>query len=172
MNAARKQHGAILVSALLILITLTIIGISAMQMTRMQERMAGNSRDLNVAFQGAEAALRDGEERIRLQASRPDTCATPGCQWWQRNFLTALAEQPAAWWAANGRPYGNPSVKELTELNEDPMYVIEELRDVPDDLTIGHGPPSSRDFYQVTARSTGITGNTNTVVQSTFVRRY
>ena len=39
-------------------------GITAMQVTRMEERMAGNSRDVNLAFQGAEAGLRDSEARI------------------------------------------------------------------------------------------------------------
>ena len=70
--APHGQRGAILVTALLLLLTLTIIGVSVVQMTRMQERMAGNARDLNLAFQGAEAALREGEQQIFDALARPD----------------------------------------------------------------------------------------------------
>jgi len=68
-----RQKGATLVVALLILLVLTVLGLAAMQATRMEERMAGNSRDVNLAFQGAEAGLRDAEERVRTYtvASRP-----------------------------------------------------------------------------------------------------
>ncbi len=42
----KSQAGAALITSILILLMLTIIGVAAMQMTSMQERMAGNSRDL------------------------------------------------------------------------------------------------------------------------------
>ena len=45
------------------LLIMTVLGVTAMQMSRMEERMAGNSRDINLAFQGAEAGLRDSEAR-------------------------------------------------------------------------------------------------------------
>ncbi|HPF28453.1 MAG TPA: PilX N-terminal domain-containing pilus assembly protein, partial [Steroidobacteraceae bacterium] len=64
IRASRAQRGAILVTSLLLLLVLTIIGLTAMRMTSLQERMAGSTRDLNLAFQGAEAALRDGETLI------------------------------------------------------------------------------------------------------------
>ena len=67
------QRGAILVTSMLLLLVLTIIGITAMQMTRMQERMAGNTRDLNLAFQGSEAGLRNGEASFRCRRCAPTT---------------------------------------------------------------------------------------------------
>ena len=172
MHTLGKQTGAILVTSLLMLVTLTVIGVSVMQMTRIQERMAGNARDTNMAFQGAEAGVRDGEDQLRLQVARPDGCSTAGCLWWQRSFLPVLSDRSAAWWNANARDYGVDGSQDMTELDTDPQYLVEELREVPDDLTVGHGPPSSRDFYQVTARSTGVSGNANTIVQSTYVKRF
>jgi type IV pilus assembly protein PilX len=56
-----KQSGAVLAVGLVFLLLLTILGMTAMQVTTMQERMAGNSRDKNLAFQAAEFGLRDGE---------------------------------------------------------------------------------------------------------------
>ena len=42
-----RQRGAVLVVALLMLLIMTVLGVTAMQMSRMEERMAGNSRDIN-----------------------------------------------------------------------------------------------------------------------------
>ena len=67
-KAHPRQQGAALVVALIMLLVMTVLGIAAMQVTRIEERMAGNSRDVNLAFQGAEAGLRDAEARI---AARP-----------------------------------------------------------------------------------------------------
>jgi type IV pilus assembly protein PilX len=63
-TAPERQHGAVLIVALLFLVILTILGLTAMSGTTMEERMSGNTRDLNVAFQAAEAALRDARRDI------------------------------------------------------------------------------------------------------------
>lgn len=56
-----SQRGAILVVALFMLLLLTIIGLSSMRGTALQESMAGSMRDSSLALQAAEAALRKGE---------------------------------------------------------------------------------------------------------------
>lgn len=56
-----KQQGAVLVVGLIFLVLLTLIGITTMQVSTLQERMAGNARDRELAFQNAEAGLRNGE---------------------------------------------------------------------------------------------------------------
>lgn len=58
------QRGAVLIIALLFLTILTILGVTAMTATTFEERMAGNTRDVGVAFQAAEAALRDARRDI------------------------------------------------------------------------------------------------------------
>ncbi len=50
--------------ALIFLVLLTLLGVSAMQTATMEERMAGNMRNENLAFQAAEAALRDAEDLL------------------------------------------------------------------------------------------------------------
>lgn len=59
------QRGAALFISLMFLIILTLIGLSAANVGIMQERMAGNVRDTNVAFQQAEASLRAVEQRLQ-----------------------------------------------------------------------------------------------------------
>jgi type IV pilus assembly protein PilX len=56
-----NQRGAILIIAMVMLLLLTIIGLSSMRGTSLQESMAGNIRDSSLALQAAEAALRKGE---------------------------------------------------------------------------------------------------------------
>lgn len=60
----RSQRGAILMVSLIFLVILTLIGISAMSTTTFEEKMAGSSRDWNLAFAAAEAAIRDAEYDI------------------------------------------------------------------------------------------------------------
>ena len=71
-----KQQGVVLVVALIMLILITMISISAVRSTTLDEKMAGASRDRNKAFQAAEYALR--------------TCLAP----LQNNTYTALYVAP------------------------------------------------------------------------------
>ena len=59
-----RQQGSALIISLIILLLMTLIGVTAMQTTTLEERMTGNMRDSNIAFQAAEAALREGEYRL------------------------------------------------------------------------------------------------------------
>jgi type IV pilus assembly protein PilX len=64
LHHAYKQQGAVLIVALIMLLLLTIIGLSSMRGTVLQENMAGNMRDSNLALQASEAALRKGEQIV------------------------------------------------------------------------------------------------------------
>ena len=169
------QSGAILVTSLLLLIVLTVLGVAMMRMTNMQERMAGNTRDLNLSLQGAEAALRAGEEELSPgeMSERPLATAAADCLICARNSLpVALYDGALFDWRARAQEYGLAGKKEIKELDEDPRFVIAELGYVPDGYAQGQDPPTGRDFYQVTDFSSGATGRTNTVLQSTYPRRF
>ena len=63
-STIRRQRGATLFIALTILVLLTLLALSAAQVTGLQERMAGIYRADNAAFQAAEDELRDTERTI------------------------------------------------------------------------------------------------------------
>jgi type IV pilus assembly protein PilX len=69
------QTGMVLITSLVILLVLTILGLAAIQNTSLEERMAGNLRGENIAFQGAEAALRAAEQWLDIQKARPEAQA-------------------------------------------------------------------------------------------------
>ncbi len=172
-NTRSRERGAVLVIALLMLLIMTILGVTAMQMSRMEERMAGNSRDINLAFQGAEAGLRNGENRLRVMTVRPTTCVTAPCSLWRRDQITvSKRDQPLSWWTTNGFEYGVAATAEVTDVTRDPMIVVEEVGFVPDSLTVGHGPPEGRNFYRVTANSSGASNTAEAVLESTYAKRF
>ncbi|MFY0666272.1 MAG: hypothetical protein JXQ97_16740 [Natronospirillum sp.] len=61
-----NASGAALLVSLVLLVALSLLGISAMQGTIMQERMSVNQRDVEIAFNGAESALRAGENWLEV----------------------------------------------------------------------------------------------------------
>lgn len=60
----KKQCGSALIISLLILLVMTMIGISAMSTATMEEKMAANDRNQKVAFLTAEAGLTEAEISI------------------------------------------------------------------------------------------------------------
>ncbi|MGZ8231471.1 MAG: pilus assembly PilX family protein [Burkholderiales bacterium] len=64
MRTRRKEEGAVLIVALLFLVLLTMLGVTAMTGTSMEQRMASNTRDVGIALQAAESALRDARRDI------------------------------------------------------------------------------------------------------------
>ena len=63
------QEGFVLIVGLVILGLLTMLALSALRDTTMQEKMAGASRDSGLAFQAAESALRDAEKCLKDDAA-------------------------------------------------------------------------------------------------------
>ena len=172
-----RQNGATLVVAMLILLVLTVLGIASMQVTRLEERMAGNSRDVNLAFQGAEAGLRDAEERVRgySEFTLPVSCSAAPCSVWQKNVAPQdLRDQPLSWWTTNATEYGVAGTKEVTEVTRDPLVVVEDLDFVADSVasTPAYGHQTGRSFYRITANSSGASNTAEVVLESTFVQRY
>ncbi len=66
-RVVRAQAGAALIVVLIILVAMTIAGVSGMQMSSLEERMSANSRDRVLALQAAETALRVGQVRAKTQ---------------------------------------------------------------------------------------------------------
>ena len=177
----QRQSGAILVISLLMLLVLTVLGVVMMQTTRMQERMAGNTRDLSAALQGSEAAVRYAEQQLAAYTSRPDTdssatCATAGANTvCDKNVLPVAIYDPTFWSdSTKSKLYGHAgaTTTSVAQLPAPPQYTDERLGFIRDNLDTGQDPPEGRDFFQLTGHSTGMSGKTNTVVQSTYARRF
>ena len=70
LPTARRQRGAVLYIALILLILLALLGVAGMQVASMQERMASNYRAMNRAFQNTEGVVRNAERSIEAVNDR------------------------------------------------------------------------------------------------------
>ncbi len=155
LHARRGERGSALAIALIFLLLMTLLGVSAMRGSNLQERMAGNLRDRNMAFQSAEAALRAGEAWLLNFANQQAAdLAAP---------ITDVVN-PAAWDGAAPAPTGTvPGLD--AQLAADPGFYVgpPSLRRVGIQL-----PPDFRRIYPVTARGEGGSDVSVVLLQSTF----
>lgn len=168
--AARTQRGAVLFISLIMLLVMTLIGVTGLQTTTMEEKMAGNVRDINLSFQAAEAALREGEAFLQ-GATLPDFDGTTTGLYQPATLnSTPLWEQSGIWTASNARTYSG-TLYSIPAGNE-PLYIIEELTPLPDpNGSLASDEPLSEDgVYRVTARGLGGSDKSITILQATYKR--
>jgi type IV pilus assembly protein PilX len=180
-----RQLGTALITCLLLLLVLTVLGIVMMRTSVMQERMAGNTRDLNMALQGGEAGLRYGEAVLAAIPAVPTpvpSTATPCAPVCDIGVLPVAVTDPAQFdWtnANNAAKYGQAAVAASLsgsagsgKLNDEPRYTLEFAGFIPNSAEGPQTWSDGRVVFQVTSRSTGGSGMTNTVVRSTYARRF
>ena len=177
----RKQGGAILIFCLVFLLVLTMMSVSSMESTVLEERMAGNMQDYSVAFQAAEAALQAGEDWLESQVFWPAVSSDGSTPVWQQDAMDPTANNSVSWWSEVVRDdsdwWGANALTAdgFTDLAAAPGYIIEEYATVStgESIAIGNGAQTrTRVFHRITARGTGENESTVVQVQSTFVKPY
>ncbi len=168
-----KQSGAILVVSLVMLLVLMILGVSSMGTVILEEKMVGNMRDQDLAFQAAEASIREAETWIQALNILPIDCVAAPCSVWKKNTLTDLEKNSLSWWkdSMNSREFGTSGIKDLETVATDPRYIIEHQAYVRDSLTVGHSPGTGRDYYRITSYGVGANASAVKVLQSTSAKR-
>lgn len=166
---AKKQSGAVLAISLIMLLLLTLIGTTGMSVTSLEEKMAGNMRDRNLAFQAAESALVAGEiaaatatPTIACPGTNPDGYYLPLDQDCNGTKETTPVWDNSATWTTDGKFVkfnndDNAGTIDLTALSDHPRYIIEYM---------GHCAASCGKRYRITARATGGSINSIVMVQS------
>ncbi|MCG8383892.1 MAG: PilX N-terminal domain-containing pilus assembly protein [Gammaproteobacteria bacterium] len=173
----QAEKGAVLVISLIMLVVLTLLGITAMQSTTLEEKMAGNLKDRNLAFQAAEGAAILAEKWLSGKTNLPieksdgsagiwvynsmDSDAANGVPWWLE------ADRDASWWAANGGD-GETVIAMGAGLNSQPSYVIEKLPLTTGPSLQAGSAMHSNNLLRVTARGVGGTESAVVVLQTTY----
>jgi type IV pilus assembly protein PilX len=179
----RHQSGMSLFPALMFLLVLAVLGVSALNSTVMQEKMVSNTKDANLAFQAAEAGLRDAEADVVINITGgtvfSSSCTrglcTPPSTW---TSPSSLDISKAIDWSNSGltRSYGAyTSSSALPDVAAQPQYVIEKLSSLP----VGPGgsagiglpglPLNGGAAYRLTVLATGARAETRVILQSTFL---
>ncbi len=162
----KSQSGVVLVISLIMLLLLTLIGVAALQTTTLEEKMAGNMLDKNIAFQAAESALKAAEETLAGPGALPVFVDTGVGGFYSENSTipSATAILTNDFWTDN--PVATSTVTTLGNGIDTPQYVIQSLPVI----CPGFCPPDPlKTPYRVTVRATGRSDNTVVILQSIYL---
>ena len=175
----KSQSGAVLIVGLIMVLLMTIVGLAAIRGSSLQEMMASNLRDRNLAFQAAEAGLRAGESRVGLinDSARPAFDGTAGLH----PDLNQPTKTPVVQWSTTEWIDDSVLTAMSLDVASQPRYVVEELIVSALDAAAAEGsgidlasmdgaggfPP---EFYRVSSRGVGGTTDADVVVQSVYKR--
>ena len=176
-----QQQGSILVVSLLILVVLTMIGVSSMSSSSLQERMSGNFRDREIAFQSAEAAVSYAESYVRdhintANLGNANGYYTEGNGPTAQNAFTGNGSSITNWWTGTDSQVLSTSIPEVRTA---PRFTIEVRGEVGveegTDINIGAYGESTGGgkitAFRITARGTGKSDNTVVIIQSNYGKR-
>ena len=171
---SRRQQGVALFIALVVLLIITILGISGLQTTTLEERMAASARDRDIAFQAAEAALAQAEifvQGIGVTGLAPFDLNTAGLyrpqtdpavdDWWEVVDWQNDPSLPTVGVAING-------------VAAQPRYIVEYQTRVlaGDDAlnvsNVGASVGAPTDIFRVTAYGTGGSVRAKVMLQATY----
>jgi type IV pilus assembly protein PilX len=167
-----QYRGATLAVSLIILLIVTILGISAITATLFQEKMAANTQDNMLAFEAAETGLTEAQDWITQQTTPPTaeaTCSTSPCVHPLDGSL-AFELLPPSWWSSNA----TASNTSLPNVSTPPYFFIELLQFIPDSPVLNQSMTQNQGiyYYQITVRGTGSTSDSTSIIQSTIARRF
>lgn len=176
-RSTTAQRGISLVIVLLFLLVMSVLGVTAIRTSNLEEKMSGNERDRELAFEAAEATLRDAERDVFLNVSVGSPFSDP--------CVNGLCLPPAGgasiadivnWDGGVPRVYGASSGAGVypIALSRAPRYVVELLPDMPpcplcsEDM---RKPAPGGTPFRITATAWGRRASTQVQLQVVYVKR-
>jgi type IV pilus assembly protein PilX len=163
-----RQRGAALLVGLVFLVLVSLIAVTALGSTVLQERMTGGQRNESLAFNGSESALRGAERALWDRYVETNGTGVPSGTV-EAEAASARSFRDASGWVASGEAYAEIDYDKLAKkagggrLDRDPRYVIENLSAGSASAgsieshtgNYGEGSLGVVTYFRVTARSTG-----------------
>ena len=170
---ASDQAGMVLIVSLLILITLTILGLTAMQSSRTEMSMAGNQRELGITFSATEAGLSSAQTYIDNSISTT-IYNDPSQGLYDRLDLDPDYRNPTTWDNSQTAAIGLPHVV------EQPKFIIKYLGERSQNEVAavnigGYGssqPGITVSNFRITARAAGQTGRATRQLQAYYGKEF
>jgi len=169
----RHQKGAALAVSMVILIVLTIMGLTSISVTKTELTMAGNLRESGLTFQAAEAGLKFAEQQVADNPSKTtydDSVGlySPGKE--DPQYLEQTTWEQMALEADAG----------LVNVVDQPKYIIKYLGDraqnqgaLPNIAGYGGSQPGAVvSNFRITSRGSGMTGTSFRYVQSYYGKEF
>ena len=160
----RRQRGLALFVALILLVVITLLGLAAVHGTLMQQKMSANFYDREVAFQAAEAAMR--QAALAIQTATASATAPAGFSDCSPTASTPIACQSDPF-TDTGHYFAPTNVTAFTGTAQasDPQYIVQymgKFQVLMPKVNPTSCPPGQygcrtgtqiADFYRITARS-------------------
>ena len=164
-----RQSGVVLFVALILLLILSLLGVTAARMQTVEERMARNDDNRQLGAQAAEAGLRSAENGLSSGIYTNFAGNTAGLY---APLLSNGSPLTGMDWTvqSNTLPYAGPALSAVP-MPQAPKIVIENLPSVAvagDDISVTSLNPASPPVtvYRVTAQGVGADGTSTTTLQS------
>ncbi len=163
-----RQQGMALVMGLIILLVMTLISVSAMRSTLMQERMAGAFQGQQAAFQAAEAALNAAKQQLAA-----GTKPTFGVDGFYKQGDPSHGPPPD--WSDPDAAVASASEAEIysggvsSTVARDPRYIIVDLQGTCT-MNLSATGPEDQNAFRIVARGYGASENHQTVLESYYCR--
>ena len=161
-----RQRGVSLIVSLVLLVIVTLLALGSLRGVLLQTRMSGTTTDRTLAFEAAEAALRDAERRAALASSGNFPVA--GCA---SGFCATPAATDAPRWLDDGFTGWLTSTAAAPTDAATPTAIVEDMGDAPNwagcENEIPRQPNCNTRRYRISARSTA-DGRATVLVQSQF----
>ena len=163
---AHPQRGVALIASMLILVIITLLGLSSMRSAGLEERMSGNQYDKNLAFEAAEAALREAEAVTTAPMTFSSACVNGLCP-------TPTAGSTDRWLDTSFT--GWKTAKSIRKGLVNAQYIIENMGLQPVDGTCHLQTPVEPTclipMYRITARATATNGRGTSVTLQSNIRQ-
>lgn len=187
----KAHRGAVLITGLIVLAVMTILGVSSMRGTLLEERMAGNLREHNNAFQAAEAGLQAALTYVEGLDSPPWVDLSGSEKIWPACLVAhadvdcsatsdpdpcCLLEQALGNWQQGTAPtagvridgFGGDGLGGISAASQ-PRAIIEERYVPPLDFEAA-AQRRGVHYYTATALGIGPAGQARSVVQATIAK--
>lgn len=192
-----RQRGATLVVGMTLLLVMTLMALSAVQSTALQEQMAGNMKDRNLAFESAETAVRAAEHWLAAQTRVPSAAAysawhakTTDLVFDSRGDKDSVKQdlqtlQGLTTWETRSRPFTdylqalqgthyNSASAQLPFLARQPRVTVELLAFKKDTVDVGFGATeeTGQETYRQLVHSSGGSGNAEMMLETRYAIRF
>jgi len=169
----KKQSGAALVVSLLILLVMTLLGISSLQTTTLEEKMASNTRERQQAFEAAEAAITSAETYVRNNIAVTSGFDTNGSDGLYDNSIQERWKS-LIWNGTDSRAYSGSYTSTYSGANP-PRFIVEHYGTTTssgDQYNLGNYGQGAGggdvELFRISVRGTGADDRSPVFLQTTY----
>jgi type IV pilus assembly protein PilX len=158
------QKGSALIIGMIIVLMLTLLGVTTLRTTALEARMAGNERDTHVGFESAEGALREMASKNLSPLTIDYSGSLSGYGPWKLSYADALNNPTTEynyWTSIFGWSSGGLATQ-ATGSKEAARYFV----DTKSFLSPNSNKKSVR-VFRITVNGVGASSNARIIVQGT-----